>query len=124
MSDSGLEPKTSENIGWPGAHGGGWLTPGNPGNKGGGVPTKRLRELCREGFSRGVGKVSKIAEGIVEGDSIRALDVLGKYGLGEQKVMVPEEILQAISQIGPKYMDEAKYEAFAAELVEALKDTA
>lgn len=64
------------------------LTPGNPGNKGGtGRPPSRIRELCREKFEDGVPKMAEIllsdSESTSNADRIRAMDLFGKYGMGE-----------------------------------------
>ena len=79
------------------------LTPGNPGNKGGGRPKNRIRELCAEGFAKALPRIIKIAsgeeDGVTPGESVNGFDKLGKYGLGEAKTVVPEEIITAFAEV-------------------------
>jgi hypothetical protein len=79
---------------------GGWLKVGNPGNNGGtGRPPNELRLAAREGFGKFIKKLNEMEDremGVLE--VARALDVCGKYGLGEAKVVVGEELVDAVAQ--------------------------
>jgi hypothetical protein len=84
----------------PQPHGGALATGGIPGNAGGGRPPSIVRERCRRGFDRRIPVLEAIADGepvqkmrLPDGeeleavvsaspaDRIRAMDVLGRYGL-------------------------------------------
>lgn len=64
---------------------GGRLRSGNPGNAGGGRPPYQIRRSCREDFDELRAKLVTIARSrkAKDADRIRAIDVLGRYGLGE-----------------------------------------
>ena len=85
-------------------HGGAILSGGMPGNRGGfGNPKSSIRELCRQGFSKALPRIVKIAEGddplATGAESIRAFGELGKYGLGEAKVLVAEELKAMVAEV-------------------------
>jgi hypothetical protein len=67
-------------------HGGALNAGGTPGNKGG-RPPSAIRQACRGDFDQLRGKLVTIARSrkALDRDRIRAIDVLGKYGLGEQQ---------------------------------------
>ena len=77
----------------PQPHGGALLTGGKPGNKGGtGRAPSVVRERCRGSFYERVHILEKIADlpGVDPRDRVRALDVLGKYGLMTGRLDVEE----------------------------------
>lgn len=97
------------------------MTPGNPGNKGGGRKPDELRRLCREVFPLGVKRARDILNGKVEGDALKAWDIAGKYGLGEAKVFVEDPALfQALASILPKYLTQEQCMDCLAELKQAI----
>ena len=71
----------------PQPHGGALRNGGT--NRGGpGRPPSAVREMCRKAFEEGLPEIVKIATGKIEasaGERVRALDILGKYGLGTQQ---------------------------------------
>lgn len=81
---------------------GGTLNVGNPGG-GGGRPKERIRRKFREIMEKGIPALEKIAtgeaDGVTPGETIKAIDVAGKYGLGEAKVLLPEEFAAALAEV-------------------------
>ena len=80
------------------------LTPGNPGNKGGtGRPKNRIRELCAEGFKKALPRIIDIAagdaDGVSPGESVQGFNALGKYGVGEARVVLPDEFATALVDV-------------------------
>ena len=77
---------TSELI--PQPHGGA-LSPGNPGNKGGGRHKDKIRELAREAGNKAVQRLKKLLEdedSKLSAQEVRSIcDVLLKYGVGTQQ---------------------------------------
>lgn len=77
--------------------GGGALSPGNPGNRGGGRPKDIFREKCREAFNRidGLKIVEDIATGTLDDvkpqDRQRALEFLKNNGWGQAPLVVELE---------------------------------
>jgi hypothetical protein len=74
----------------------------NWGNKGGGRPSSAMRAAARDGFDAVITLIQHAIETKQElslGELSRALDILGKYGLGEQKVILPEELINAIAEV-------------------------
>ena len=89
----------------PQAHGGALLAGGKPGNKGGGRTPNELRALFREPLAKLLPVVEQIAEAkdvqevtcphcekklevvswLKAGDKLKAVDLLGKYGLGTRQ---------------------------------------
>lgn len=75
------------------------LQTGNPGNAGGGRPTSRVREAATLAFEDRIDRLGEIADGVYrrkkEGEeeledvavdqSLRAIDLLGKYGPGTRR---------------------------------------
>jgi len=95
----------------PQPHGGALRNGGT--NKGGtGRPSSEIRRMCKEGFADALPVIVKIAKGLQPtngnpdpspSEITRALDVLGKYGLGEQKVEVTEaDIFVALGDVLPQ----------------------
>ena len=86
-----------------GRNGGKLLTGGLPGHKGaGGRPSSELRARSRVAFSLGLDFAERLLQGDVEGstaDKLRALDITGKYGLGEATVLLPEEVVDALVEV-------------------------
>lgn len=118
----------------PQPHGGAIYSGGVPGHEGaGGRPKSTVREKCKAGFEAALPYITRIATGKTgdaidalipnAGESIRAVDVLGKYGLGEAKVIVPDELYDIVAKVlarTPKLAPEMA-DAIAAGLDEALK---
>lgn len=86
----------------PQAHGGA-LRYGGTNAGGPGVPKSSIREECRKAFRESIPNIARIAKGrptnpenplsvVTASEVVRAIDVLGKYGLGEAKVLVPDEL--------------------------------
>ncbi len=72
----------------PQPHGGALRGGGKPGNRGGtGRPPSVIRERCRGSFEDRIVVLEEIADNpkASASDRIRALDLLGKYGLGIQQ---------------------------------------
>lgn len=70
---------------------GGTLRRGNPGNKGGrGRAPSEIRAACREKFDKLLPKLDRIARAKTSKDSdkVRAIDVLGKYGMDQSVSLV------------------------------------
>jgi hypothetical protein len=120
----------------PQPHGGALLTGGVKGHDGSnaGRPKSAIRELCRQGFEEVVPDLVEIAKGAATrewagnpvgpmfGERVRAADVLAKYGLGEAKAVVPQDVLEAVGEIAAEFVPEERWEAFSAALVEKLKE--
>jgi len=80
-----MADNTGKNIG---AQGLPVLNVGNPGNKGGtGRPTSEIRAKCRGSFDERIKVAEQIADAkeSTDSDKLRALDLLGKYGLPAQQ---------------------------------------
>lgn len=69
----------------PARNGGRLLAGGRPGNRGGGRTPSEIRRTCREKFDKLVPKLDRIARAKLSKDSdrVRAIEVLGKYGMGQ-----------------------------------------
>jgi hypothetical protein len=64
----------------------------------GGRPKNAIREAMRAGLEDATPEIIKLArEAKRESDRIKAYDVLGKYGLGEQKVVVNQELFEHLA---------------------------
>jgi hypothetical protein len=75
-------------------HGGALYAGGVPGHRGGGGrPPSAVRRLCRETFEEFIPKLREIITGEESSaaDVTRAIDLLGKYGLGTQIGIVDDE---------------------------------
>lgn len=81
------------------------LPGGMPGNKGGtGRPPSQLRAAMRDILAKhGIEKLEKIVSGTEDGvspsESLKGIEVCGKFGLGEAKQVVPEEVCNAIAEV-------------------------
>lgn len=85
----------------PQPHGGALNSGGTPGNRGGGRPKQTARMTCREMFEMGLPTLNDIVHGDASSsnaDKISAMNLFGKFGLGEQKVVVPEHLADALVQ--------------------------
>lgn len=77
---------------------------GVPGNKGGsGRPPSALRAHMREILEkRGLQKLEDIVsgqeDGVTPSESLKAIDICGKFGLGEAKQVMPDEMAEALAQ--------------------------
>jgi hypothetical protein len=61
-----------------------------------------LRARSREVFEEGIEYALRLMRDEVAGsagDRLRALDMAGKYGLGEAKVVIPDEIVAAVGDV-------------------------
>lgn len=105
--------KPTPRLVYPG-NGGAPIIPGNPGNSGGkkgrsGGGSVVIRLACRESFAKRRRTLERIADGKVEGatvaDRVRAIDLLGKYGLDSRTqqidiLEVRERVKQTLEVIG------------------------
>lgn len=97
-------------------HGRGQLRTGGN-NPGSGRPSSAVRQSSRDNYDRGSGFISKLLD-LVEakfdaatsledlgelramlGELLRGIDISGKYGLGEAKTIIPEEVIEALGQV-------------------------
>lgn len=63
------------------AHGRGFLSVGNPGNRGG--ISKLIRQNLRELFQKkAIERLESIIDAVDDKTALRAIDLVGKYGLG------------------------------------------
>lgn len=91
----------------PQSHGGALLSGGQPGNKGGpGRPPSKVRALAREEFFEAIPELAKIARGGGKrgkkeetADRLRAIDILGKYGLGQARGLDEEQFEGIVLQM-------------------------
>lgn len=85
----------------PQPHGGALRNGGT--NRGGpGRPASEIRAAARDGFEVTLSKISKLVaekEDIALTELCRAADVQGKYGMGEAKVIVPDEVIEAVARV-------------------------
>jgi hypothetical protein len=112
------------------------LSGGVPGHDGSNAGRKKsaVRELCRQHFESIVPDLAEIAKGSATrewagaevgpmfGERVRAADVLGKYGLGEAKAIVSQEVLEAVGEVAGEYVPADRLEAFTNALVDRLKE--
>jgi hypothetical protein len=89
--------------------------------------TTKIRGLCRDAFEMAIPNIAGIAKGEHETASanaqIRALDSLGRYGLGKQPVhvLMDQEWAGHFFRIAARHFGNAeKYEAFYVELTATL----
>lgn len=82
------------------------LLPGGvEGNKGGtGRPPSQLRAAMRDILANhGIEKLERIVSGTEDGvspsESLKGIEVCGKFGLGEAKQVVAEEVIQALAEV-------------------------
>lgn len=81
------QKKIAKNIATMPGGNGGTLQRGNFGNRGGtGRPPSLVRQVCRGAFANRIATLRQIADGEVPEasvvDRLKAIDLLGKYGLG------------------------------------------
>lgn len=110
------KPKTKGVSTRPGRNGG-TLNSGNPGNRGGsGTVPSILRDQLRGSFAQRIGTLEKIADGEVVAkvkvensetemlvsadvsDRLKAIDMLGKYGLGTVKEISVEAVREKVRE--------------------------
>ena len=85
----------------PQKHGGALLAGGQPGNRGGlGRPPSALRERLRGSLEERVAVLEEIADDpdALDRDRIKAVDVLGKYGLGTVREVTVEDVKEKLRQ--------------------------
>ena len=91
--DAAFKPETSVKTSGlvPQPHGGA-LSPGNPGNKGGGRPPDEIRRQAREDLDTWLKRLREKSakDDPSVGEIAKAIDVLGKYGLGEKRFELDE----------------------------------
>ena len=78
---------------------GGALRVGNPGNRGGpGRPPSALRERLRGSLDERVAVLEEIADNpdASDRDRIKAVDILGKYGLGTVREVTVEDVREKL----------------------------
>jgi hypothetical protein len=70
-----------------------------------------MRATCREGFQLALPNIIAIAKGDVEGAphhvQVQALNVIGKYAIGERPIMMFEnsEWLEIVGRVSAKYIE-------------------
>lgn len=126
MSDS-VEPKgNGNNAGnnvpkMAGLNGGMLNAGGTPGNKGGtGRPPNALRQLARDLYGE---YLEPSTRKIMDSDNpmdnrtkVQILDHYAKFGLGEPKILVEEDLMQAVMDVAFKMLEPN----LATEFIEAL----
>ena len=82
-------------------HGGALYRAGVPGNRGGGRPPSAVRRLARLEFEKRIPTLAELADSKTERtrDRIRAIDVLGKYGLGQARGLDEEEFEAVVLEL-------------------------
>lgn len=116
--------KTDEKTVQPGKHGG-WLKVGNEGCKGGtGRPSNEIRAASRESYAAFQEKLKeKLNTELSVTEITQAMNVTGKYGLGEAKVLVPDEIIEALAEVlAVSSLDADEMSSIIKEFTEKLKD--
>lgn len=85
----------------PQEHGGALYAGGVPGNRGGGRPPSAVRRLARAEFEKRIPILAEIADSRAERtrDRIRAIDVLGRYGLGQARGLDEEEFEAVVIEL-------------------------
>ena len=85
----------------PQPHGGAIYRGGVPGNRGGGSRPSAVRRLARKAFARRIPILEAIADSPEERarDRILAVDVLGRYGLGQAKGIDEEEFEELVLEL-------------------------
>jgi hypothetical protein len=82
-------------------------TGGKPGNRGGGRPPSAIKAACRRSFAEALDVATKIAKGQpltekgappTHADTIRAFNVLGRYGFHETETILPDLLVQALAK--------------------------
>lgn len=96
---------------------------GFPGNKGGtGRPKEEIRQRFREILAgAGMQRVEEIIDGDKEGDVLKAVDLCGKYGLGEAKVAIPEEVFETVIKVLRPYVGKVLDSEVLGEIDKAFK---
>ena len=84
----------------PGRNGGALLVGGGRNGGAGGRPSFALRARAREIFEKGSSKVEEILDDPLasNADKIRAWDTAGKFGLGEAKIVIGAELVDAMTR--------------------------
>ena len=102
------------------------LSGGVPGHRGaGGRPPDELRRASRESYGALLAKLEeKLGAELSVSEITQALNVTGKYGLGEIKAIVAEELLRAVGEVAGEYVAAEEMEAFTAALIARLKECA
>jgi hypothetical protein len=104
------------------------LKGGVPGNKGGtGRPPSALRAAMREILeAKGLDKLERIVtgeeDGVSPGESLKAIDICGKFGLGEAKAVLPDELLKAVASVAAEYLSPEDMEPFTDKLIQRIKE--
>ena len=83
----------------PQKHGGALLAGGQPGNRGGlGKPPSALRERLRGSLEQRIEVLEEIADNpdALDRDRIKAVDILGKYGLGTLRELSVEDVRERL----------------------------
>lgn len=95
------DSKPMPENGYPGKNGG-WLRPGNPGNKGGtGRPKDRLRNLACDGFEKTFKQISQKAdsEELATPELLNFFDKCGKYGIGTQQEVTQVNVSDELGEM-------------------------
>lgn len=106
-----------------GRNGGMLLAGGLPGNKGGsGRPASAIRAELRDGLAAAMPRLLSAMRGEIQGESsVRAFEVAAKFALAEAKILLPEEFAEVVANVAVKYIPEASFEQFFADIGMELK---
>lgn len=82
----------------PGPNGGMLQIGGSPGNPGGGRPPSAIRGVCRQSFAARIPIMEQIADSDSHdaADRLKAIDILGKYGLDARTQMGTDEVREKL----------------------------
>jgi hypothetical protein len=85
----------------PQPHGGALYSGGVPGNRGGqlgGRPRSEVRAALRAAFDARLPRLQAIADDADVGDALKALDLMGKYGLGTVKEISLDDVRSRLTR--------------------------
>ena len=98
---------------------------GNPGNAGGtGRPPSVLRERLRGSLEQRVGVLEAIADDpeVDPQDRIRAIDVMGKYGIGTLRELSVDQVRERLQQTVSVIRATLSSKAEAADVLSQMRD--
>lgn len=120
MSQSASESAKPALVPQPGGKGA-LYAGGVPGNRGGGRPPDKVRRKAQRGFKRHISTLERIAgaltedgisiEGVKASDVVKAIDVMGKYGLGSKKPAPSLDAMRALAGVVQEWADDLGIEA-------------
>jgi hypothetical protein len=100
------------------------LSGGKPGNKGGGNIKTGFREGLRGLGPKAIQKVEKALDGKSDVIALKAVEVIGKYGYGEPKILVEEDLMTAVMDVAFKLLEASQATAFMEALDARLRESA